>query len=61
MKRNYLLAAILVATLLLSLRIGSFMDASAQVLDTPTVKPILKATNTPQAKPTNTPANKYIL
>jgi hypothetical protein len=61
MKKDYLLAAILVVTLLLSLGIGSFMDASAQVLDTPTMKPTLKATNTPQAKPTNTHANKYIL
>ena len=61
MKRNYLLAAILVVTLLLSLGIGSFMAASAQVFDTPTVKPTLKATNTPEAKPTNTPVNKYIL
>lgn len=55
---NYFLADIRMVTLLLSLGIGSFMDASAQVLDTSTVRPTFTATNTPQAKPTNTPADK---
>lgn len=58
MKMNYFLADIRMVTLLLSLGIGSFMDASAQVLDTSTVRPTFTATNTPQAKPTNTPADK---
>ena len=44
MKKNYLLAAILIITLLLSLGIGSFMDdAAAQLqIDTPTLKPTTK-------------------
>jgi hypothetical protein len=60
MKKNYLLAIILIITLLFSLGIGSFMDAAAAQLqiDTPTLKPTLKATNTPPPKPTNTPTVK---
>ena len=61
MKRSYLLTAIPVVTPLLCLGRGLFMDAPAQVLDTLRVQPALKATNTPQAKPTSTPADKSIL
>jgi hypothetical protein len=67
MKKNYLFAATLIITLVLSLGIGSFMDAAAAQLqiDTPTLKPTIKATNTPlpkltstpTLKPTNTPTN----
>jgi hypothetical protein len=57
MKTNYLLAVILIITLLLSLGISSFMDADAAQLqiDTPTLKPTLKVTNTPPPKVTSTP------
>ena len=67
MKKNYLLAGILITTLLLFLGIGSFLEADAAQLqiETPTLKPTLKATNTPPpkltstptVKPTNTPTN----
>ena len=67
MKKNYLLAVVLIITLLFSFGIGSFMDAAAAQLQiaTPTLKPTLKATNTmppkvtstPTVKPTDTPTN----
>ena len=52
MKKNYVLAATLIITLFLSLGIGAFMDADAATLqiDTPTLKPTVKATNTPLPK-----------
>jgi hypothetical protein len=57
MKKNYLLAGILIMTLLLFLGIGSFMDAAAAqvTIDTPMDKPTTKATNTSTTKPTATP------
>ena len=60
MKKKYLLAVILIITLLVSLGIGSFMDAAAAHLqiDTPTLKPTTKATNTPLPKLTSTPTVK---
>jgi hypothetical protein len=60
MKKNYLLAVLLITTLLLSLGLGAFIDAAAAQLDvnTPTLKPTTKATNTPQPKVTSTPTVK---
>lgn len=60
MKKNYLLAAILVIALFFSVGIGSFMDADAAQLqiDTPALKPTVKATNTPLPKVTRTPTVK---
>jgi hypothetical protein len=60
MKKDYLLAVIIVITVLFFLGIGSFMDADAAQLqiDTPTLKPTVKATNTPPPKLTSTPTVK---
>ena len=60
MKKKYLLAVILIIALLFSLGISSFIDADATQLqiDTPTLKPTLKATNTPPTKLTSTPTVK---
>ena len=62
MKKNYLLAVILIIALFLSLGIGSLIDAAAQLqIDTPTLKPTVKATNTPLPKLTSTPTVKPTL
>lgn len=59
MRINHFLAILVIGTLLLSLALGSVLDAAAQVLmSTPTAKPTIKATNTPAAKPTSTPTAK---
>jgi hypothetical protein len=63
MKKNYLLAVILIIALVSSLGMSSFMDADAAQLqiDTPTLKPTVKATDTPLPKPTSTPTVKPTL